>query len=285
MRLARFEASQRTKARHQARQPILAPALNQKRKGMNAVVKQVPQMVRYEAACKALAQAKAVDEVQDIRNKADAMRIYGMQAKNKTLEVDAAEIRIRAERRLGELLAQQKAGEGLNTGAKGIGTSAVVTDDRTSVPTLKAAGISKDLSSRAQKLAAVPKAEFEAEVVDWRHRVKKENSRVTTRLAKAGERAMKPAKPEKKPEVDKLLARIESLEQQLDAARENAAELADSLQGYVSAEAGVKEAAAEIKRLLGMNRVLEATRDQYMTKCAEMQKSLNSLQRKLGKQK
>lgn len=58
---------------------------------------------------------------------------------------------IRAERRLGELIAAQKAGPGL---AKP-GPKSVAADDRT--PTLADAGISKDLSSRAQKLAAVPR--------------------------------------------------------------------------------------------------------------------------------
>lgn len=54
------------------------------------------------------------------------MQAYGRMAKDNTLEVDAPEIRIRAERRLGELIAAQKATVGLNTGAAGIGKSAVV---------------------------------------------------------------------------------------------------------------------------------------------------------------
>ena len=60
---------------------------------------------------------------------------------------------------LGELLVEQKATVGLNRGAAGIGTSAVVRDDRT--PTLADIGVSKDLSSHAQKVAAIPEAEFE----------------------------------------------------------------------------------------------------------------------------
>ena len=138
---------------------------------------------RYDAACRALAAAKTTDEVKDIRNRAEAMRAYARQAKNKQLEVDAAEIRIRAERRLGELIKAQKETVGLNQGAKGsIVTGSVrepVKDDR---PTLADAGIDKKLSSRAQKLAAVPEAKFEGLVAEWRVRVEQENERVTMAL-------------------------------------------------------------------------------------------------------
>ena len=80
-------------------------------------------------------------------------------AQSRALEIDAAEIRIRAERRLGEMLREQKETVGLNTGAMGVGTSAVPKENRT--PTLADAGIDKKLSSRAQKVAAVPAGEFE----------------------------------------------------------------------------------------------------------------------------
>jgi hypothetical protein len=103
------------------------------------------QLVRYNAAKKALAEAKAVDEVKQLHDVSAAMRAYAIQAKDKQLEVDASEIRIRAERRLGEMLKQQKETVGLNRGgwtqhhAKSCGAGAEPQD---APPTLADAGIS-----------------------------------------------------------------------------------------------------------------------------------------------
>lgn len=192
------------------------------------------ELIRYEAACHALAECKAVDEVKAWADKAAAMQAYGRMAKDKTLEVDAAEIRIRAERRLGEMIAGQKAEGGLNRGAKvagnspgmGQGSPVVVGDDRR--PKLADAGISKDLSSRAQKLAAVPKEEFEREVGTWRKRVTAEGARVSSRLEKAGERHMKTAAEQSAEdahgdfdplaELEKAQKEIEALSAQIAAA-------------------------------------------------------------------
>ena len=83
--------------------------------------------------------------------------------KDKTLEEDAAEIRIRAERRLGELIVAQKASGGLNTGAAGLGVNQhnknETPSSQTSAPKLSDVGISHNLSSLSQLLAAVPEAE------------------------------------------------------------------------------------------------------------------------------
>ena len=149
-------------------------------------------LIKYDAACKALAECKAVDEVKEWADKAAAMQAYGRMAKDKTLEIDAGEIRLRAERRLGQMLAQQKADGGLSKGAAGIGlnqhTPNEVRSSVTTAPTLSDAGISKDLSSRSQKLAAIPDSEFEAEVGEWRDRVSAEGARVSARLEKKGEK-------------------------------------------------------------------------------------------------
>src|SRR5207244_1477441 len=104
---------------------------------------------------------------------------------NKDLETDAAEIRIRAERRLGEMIAAQKATVGLNRGS--LVGGATREPPRDTRPTLAEAGIDKKLSSRAQKLAAVPEPDFEHVLGKWRKKIQVENELVTTRLLKADE--------------------------------------------------------------------------------------------------
>ena len=100
--------------------------------------------------------------------------VENRQAKNRQLEIDAAEIRIRAERRVGELIAAQRDTEGLNLGAsaggKKDGPRGSVVDPRDTRPTLAEAGIDKHLADRARKLAAVPASEFESDLNEWRGR-------------------------------------------------------------------------------------------------------------------
>lgn len=148
-------------------------------------------LVKYDAACQALSEAKAVDEAKEIRDRSEAMRAYARQAKNKQLEIDAAEIRIRAERRIGELMKLQKEAGLMNKGSKagrlpngGSRENPPLTDDKI---TLAEVGIDKSLADRARKYAAVPDDEWEEEIEDWRERVSSENKRVTTRLEKRGE--------------------------------------------------------------------------------------------------
>lgn len=164
------------------------------------------ELARYDAACRALAEAKSIDEAKDLRDKAEAMRAYAKQAKNKQLEVDAAEIRIRAERRLGEMIAAQKATVGMAKGGQPYQATGSVAAPVERPATLAEAGIDKKLSARAQKMAAVPEAEFESMVGEWRDRVEAENERVTTNLLKAGEKRL--SRDER--EAD-LAARIKAL--------------------------------------------------------------------------
>lgn len=63
------------------------------------------QLVRYDAMCRAITEAYQVDEVKDIRDRAIALEEYARQAKNEEMVRQCAEIRLRAERRAGQLLA------------------------------------------------------------------------------------------------------------------------------------------------------------------------------------
>lgn len=124
------------------------------------------QLIRYDAACRALAEAKAIDEVKDLRDKAAALKAYAKQAGNKQLEVDAAEIRIRAERRVGQLMDEQRATVGLAKGRIRRG-SELDPRDETAI-TLEDMGIDKHLADRSRKLAKLPDERFEEIMAEHR---------------------------------------------------------------------------------------------------------------------
>ena len=123
------------------------------------------QLIRYEAARQAIAEYKTVDEVKDFRDKAFAVEAYAKQANDYELERDAAIARIRAERRCGELLAEMDKAKGVRLlGRDQSGDFRRSRATTTETRTLDQMGITKDQSSKWQRLAAVPEAEFEAAV-------------------------------------------------------------------------------------------------------------------------
>lgn len=69
-----------------------------------AVVDSAPGLAIYERMCSAIAECVRVDEAKDIRDKALALEAYYRQARNLDAEREAANVRLRAERRVGELL-------------------------------------------------------------------------------------------------------------------------------------------------------------------------------------
>lgn len=228
-------------------------------------------LIRYDAACRALTECKAVDEVKTWADKAAAMQAYGRMAQDKRLEVDAAEIRIRAERRLGELIVAQKQTHGLSAGGRPTETPR---DERGVIPALSDTGISYDLSSRSQKLAAVPEAEFESEVGEWRDRVNAEGARVSARLQKAGDRALKNQPEPVIPEGMVLYSKEEfeeNLRQLSEVIRDN-----EAMAKIFEANDQVASSVAEIRRLNALVSVLEERNRGMMNECNEAKRLARS---------
>lgn len=125
-------------------------------------------LAKYDTMCVAIEAARAVDEVKDIRDKALAIQAYARQAKNLDAERHAAEIRVRAERRCGELLSEMPKA----TGAAGLGINQYTPEEvrytETTAPTstLSDFDISKNQSSQWQQLAALPDEQFEEAIAE-----------------------------------------------------------------------------------------------------------------------
>jgi hypothetical protein len=129
----------------------------------------VTALIRYDAARKAIASACRVDEVKKIRNRAEAIRTYAKLAGDLQLQNQACEIRLRAERRAGQLLLDMEK----NPGTRGTGrprkdgTRFERSNTSTAQkPTLEEIGVTKDQSSKWQRLALlVDESTFERAVV------------------------------------------------------------------------------------------------------------------------
>jgi hypothetical protein len=138
-------------------------------------------LANYNAAKRALSLAVTIDEVKDIHDKAVALRTYAMQAKDRELIDRATEIRLRAERRAGELLKDMAQA----------GKRAVRKNMKSQPATSKLSdlNLNKSQSSRWQKLADVPPDDFEELVANAQQKA-----------GAAVDRAQQPKpKPEPKP--------------------------------------------------------------------------------------
>lgn len=163
-------------------------------------------LVHYDAMCTAIAECVRVDEVKDIRDKARAFEMYAKQALNTEAECKAGEVRLRAERRAGQLLTEMKQtgerdqGSGGNRRSPSHGTTVIQetpyqqSESHRPVVTLSDLGVTRDQSSQWQQLAKIPEREFEAEV-------QKPGVKPTT----AGLLAVRQSKPEviQTPQMDK----------------------------------------------------------------------------------
>lgn len=141
---------------------------------MNAAIIQLvspskQRLLRYDAACQAIAEAFAVDELRDIEDHACLLQEAARIAKNVEAQVQWSEVRLRAERRLGELIKAQWTTTG-KAGGRPRKTSS--SEELVFKPALSDAGIDRKLSARAQKIADLPSETFQ-DYVDGCHEKKR----------------------------------------------------------------------------------------------------------------
>jgi hypothetical protein len=118
---------------------------------MNAATTQG--LVHYSAARVALEKAHAIDEVKAIKDKAEAMRVYAAQANDVEMQNMCVEIKLRAQRKIGQMLIDMNPRPG-RIGHNG-GTNSPLPDE-----------VTRNQSSQWQKLAAIPDDVFERVVVE-----------------------------------------------------------------------------------------------------------------------
>jgi N6-adenosine-specific RNA methylase IME4 len=113
------------------------------------------QLIKYDEACRAIAVCLSVDEAKDISDKSLALQAYARQSSNLELERTAAEIRLRAKRRIGEI------SKSLETAPSGRAAVSLPEAGKSKTKTLADAGVSTSEAHRCEKLATVPVDDFE----------------------------------------------------------------------------------------------------------------------------
>src|SRR5262249_56707981 len=106
----------------------------------------------YENMRQALAECVRVDEAKDIHDKAEALRAYARIRHDLELEIMAAEIKLRAYRRIGEISADL---ETAPPGGPGRGKKRCLNGETSfsKIKTLEAAGISRPKANPAEHVA------------------------------------------------------------------------------------------------------------------------------------
>ena len=260
-------------------------------------------LIKYDAARFALQQAVAVDEVKDIRDKAQAMAAYAKQAKDTELVQWATEIKVRAERKAGQMLAEL----GLKSGnpelsVKNANPSQTWppqwSHDATIGKTLPELGISKTQSSRWQKLASVPEEQFEQAVAAAKEVAGEVTTAAMLRIEKANRPEVAPqlAPKKKAPQPENSAATEEAtetesypqaddnehLENLIAQSEDMMAELAD-LHTIIAADDKLAAACAELKKEKALSKILNERLHGLMNEKNELIKTVKSRDRTIKK--
>lgn len=148
----------------------------------------------------ALEMCQTVDDAAYLRRKSKAMEELAKEA-DATLEIklEATELRIRAERRLGQLIATMPKNKGTAGTAKGKTSSGelLVSPPEDPTPTLVSQGVTKGMAESARNLAKIEHQAFENIVTTARHQARSNPTREPSQFLSA-KRVIREANP--KPE-------------------------------------------------------------------------------------
>ena len=161
--------------------------------GSTAVVPVDPgrMLALLEVGCRHLAEAKDARDAMLIRDQAQAMRVWYKQ-RHLSLEAinDAAELKLWAERRIGEILREMPKAEG----GRPTKTGSIVEPVST---TLSEIGLDKKQSHRFQAVASVPIGDFQAHLQSTREAGKEITTAAVYKLAKSKAKEAKAMEREK----------------------------------------------------------------------------------------
>lgn len=231
-------------------------------------------LIKYDQARQALAACRSVDEIKDIRDKSEAMRLYAKQAQDTELEQWAAEIKLRAQRAIGELsaaLETQKGGFGI-----------VPTGGKHKAEVLADAGISTSAANRYEKLAAVPEPVIEEIIAKSRDAGKPVSAKaVMAQVApRAPMPAATPAPPKASPSslVDQVLSQqaaagADSDERAVDPAPD------DAPQGEPEVTADGDDDGDQFAQLLDDYHAAVSARDELQEKVRRLEEHITLLTR------
>lgn len=246
-------------------------------------------LVKYDAARYALQQAVEIDEVKEIRDKAEAMAAYARQAKDTEMIQWVTEIKVRAERKAGEMLASMEK----HPGAKGVGSNQhEVRSHDVTAPKLSDLGITKNESSRWQKLAAIPETQFEQAVSAAKEVAGEVTTAAMLRIERAQTGKVKPKEAANEDEtytetehlIDQLRGSVSTLSEENDRLANIAAtQVFDGSDEDRAALLGrLDSLVAENKQLRVELDAVKSSRDGYQRENAQLKNQLRMQRKQLG---
>lgn len=125
-------------------------------------------LARIEAAHRLLAEARTIDEVKDVRDRAAAAAFYAKERGYSQDLIDyAQEIMVRSERKAGEILAdmpKNRGARGQLTGRDSSGDYIMESPEEGESPRLSDIGVTPRQSMQWQQVAKIPEPEFERRI-------------------------------------------------------------------------------------------------------------------------